>query len=253
MTPSPTDFLTQQHHQEMIMQTATAPTVIRAAARRAGVTLGVASLLAIAGFTALGSVFSYPQILAEPAADILTSFSAHQPTVMVWFGVLVLSAALLAPAGVWLGQLTGGRLGGAITWAGIGAATVQVVGLQRWLTLVPGISAEAADPSREASAIERFSFWHGLLGTAVGETLGYALTATFTVLVVVALRRRGLPRWLCWLGLLAAGLIATGVVVPVLEAASLTNFVGYVLWCGWLLVVAAILTWSPPTYQEVAS
>lgn len=255
MTSSPTDILTQQHHQEMIMQTATAPTatVTTARARRAGVTLGLASLLAIAGFTALGSVFSYPQILAEPAADILTSFRAHRTTVMVWFGVLVLSAALLAPAGVWLGQLTGGRLGRAITWVGIGAATVQVVGLQRWITLVPGISAESADPARQASAIERFSFWHTVLGTAIGETLGYALTATFTVLVVVALRRRGLPRWLCWVGLLAASLIATGVVVPVLEAASLTNFVGYVLWCGWLLVVAAVLTWSPPTYQKVTS
>ena len=171
---------------------------------------------------------------------------------MAWFGVLVLSAALMAPAGVWLGRLTGGRLGRAITAVGSRAAIVQVAGLQRWLTLVPGISVEAADPARQASAMERFSFWHTVLGTAIGETLGYALTATFTVLVVVALRRRGLPRWLCLLGFWPPVLIATGVLVPVLEAASLTNFVGYVVWCGWLLVVAVILIRTPRTASVVS-
>jgi len=40
-------------------------------ARRAGAALALASLLAIAGFTVLGTVFEYPQILEEPTADIL--------------------------------------------------------------------------------------------------------------------------------------------------------------------------------------
>jgi len=43
------------------------------------------------------------------------------------------------------------------------------------------------------------------------------------------------------LGYTAAALIATGVVIPVLPAASLTNFGGYVAWCVWLLAVAVIL------------
>ena len=64
--------------------------------------------MAIAGFTALGSVFSYPQILAEPVDDIVILYRAHQGAVMAWFGVLALSAALMAPAGIWLGRLTGG-------------------------------------------------------------------------------------------------------------------------------------------------
>ena len=82
---------------------------------------------------------------------------------------------------------------------------------------------------------------HAVLGKVIGETFGYALTATFTVLVVVALSRRILPRWLALLGYVAAALIATGVVIPVLEAASLSNFIGYVAWCLWLLAVAATL------------
>jgi hypothetical protein len=30
-------------------------------------------------------------------------------------------------------------------------------------------------------------------------------------------------------------------VIPLLEAASLTNFAGYIIWCAWLLAVAVVL------------
>jgi hypothetical protein len=45
-------------------------------ARLAGVSLALASLLAIAGFTVLGSVFQYPQILEEPTSEILVDQGA---------------------------------------------------------------------------------------------------------------------------------------------------------------------------------
>jgi len=210
-------------------------------ARLAGAALALAAVLAIAGFTVLGSVFEYPQVLDEPTSDILALFREQQGPVTTWFVVLVVSAALLAPAGIWLGRIAGGTLGRWIAGVGIAAATVQVVGLQRWFTLVPGISEAALDPARRASAEDDFELWHTVLGKIVGETLGYALTATFTVLVVIALRRSVLPRWLAFIGYAAAGLIATGVVIPVFEAASLTNFAGYVTWCAWLLAVAVVL------------
>jgi hypothetical protein len=224
---------------------ATDHTLDRVTARRAGAALALASGLAIAGFTVLGSVFEYPQILEEPTADILALFREHQGAVMGWFLVLAVSAALMAPAGIWLGQIAGGRLGRWISGVGIAAATVQVVGLQRWVTLVPGISDDALDPALRANAEERFELWHTVLGKAIGETLGYALTATFTVLVVVALSRTILPRWLAIVGLVAPGLIATGVVIPLVGAASLTNFAGYVAWCAWLLAVAFLLVRAP--------
>jgi len=210
-------------------------------ARLAGASLALASVLAIAGFTVLGSVFEYPQVLEEPTSDILALFREHQGAVMTWFLVLVLSAALMAPAGVLLGRLAGGVLGRWIAVVGVAAATVQVVGLQRWVTLVPGISEDALDPSRRADAEARFELLHTVLGKVVGETIGYALTATFTVLVVVAMSRTIMPRWMALIGYVAAGVIATGIFIPVLEAASLTNFAGYVAWCAWLLAVSALL------------
>jgi hypothetical protein len=213
----------------------------RADARKAAAALAVASGLAIAGFTALGSIFQYPQILEEPTTDILARYREHQTAVRGWFAVLVISAALLAPAGIWLGRLAGGSLGRWIAATGIGAAAVQVTGLQRWVLLIPGVSHDALDPTRRAAAEDRFESLHTVLGTIIGETVGYALTATFTVLVAYALHRTVLRRWLTWLGYLAATLIATGVVIPIVEPASLTNFAGYVLWCLWLLIVAGVL------------
>jgi hypothetical protein len=210
-------------------------------ARLAATTLITASALAIAGFTALGSVFEYPQILEEPTSDILALYREHQGAVVGWFLVLVISAAMLAPAGLLLGRLTGGTLGRWIAATGVAAATVQVIGLQRWVTLVPGISDDALDPARRAAAEDRFEFLHTLLGKVVGETIGYALTAAFTVLVVIALSRTILPVWLAWTGYASAALIATGIVIPVLGAASLTNFAGYVLWCLWLVGVGFLL------------
>jgi hypothetical protein len=210
-------------------------------ARRAGAAVALAALLAIAGFTALGSVFDYPQILQQPPEEILALFRERQGAVMAWFGVLILGAALLAPAAVWLGRIASGRLGRAIAGVGVAAAAVQVVGLQRWLTVVPGLSSVAIDPARRTWAAHRFNLWHAMLGKVIGETLGYALTATFTVLVVVALRRTLLPRWLSLAGYFAAGLIATGIAVPLVPAFSLTNFAGYAIWCAWLLIVAVLL------------
>lgn len=231
----------------------------RTTARLAGTALALASVLAIAGFTALGSVFAYPQILHEPTSDVLALYRQHQTAVMIWFGVLIVGAALMAPAGAWLGRLAGGPLGRAIAGVGAAAATVQVVGLQRWLTLVPGFSRDALDPGRRASAEQRFELWHTVLGTGVGETAGYILTALFTVLVVLALGRRSLlPSWLAVAGLVAAGLIATGVLVPLVPVTSLTNFVGYILWCAWLIAIAAVLfrfraTAATTTPEVVAS
>jgi hypothetical protein len=217
----------------------------RGTARLAGIALALASLLAIAGFTVLGSVFQYPQILEEPTSQILALFRGHQAAVVTWFLVLVVGAALMAPAGVFLGHLVAGTLGRWIAAVGTAAAAVQVIGLQRWVTLVPGLSQDALDPARRAVAEERFELLHTLLGKVLGETFGYALTATFTVLVVVALRRTIMPRWMAVIGYTAAGLIATGVVTPLVEAASLSNFAGYVAWCLWLLGVAVLLFRAP--------
>lgn len=207
-------------------------------ARRTAALLILAAVLANVAFSALGSIFSYPDVLDQPAAQVLADFHEQQGAVSAWFGVLALSAALLAPIAVGVGRLSAHRLMRIAVPVGIAAATVQVIGLLRWPLLVPGFASDAvgSDPGAAASARDAFTTVSDILGTGLGETVGYLLTATWTTLVVIALGRRYAGRWFQVLGLVSAALVLVGVLSPLdLPVIDTANFVGYVLWSVWLI------------------
>src|SRR3954465_13848090 len=202
------------------------------------VLLIVAAILANVAFTALGSIFDSPDVLDEPAGAVLASFREHQTAVSAWFSVLALAAALLAPIAIGGGRLSAPRAMRIAVRVGIAAAAVQVVGLLRWPILVPGYASDAASGSASiaAGARDAFTTVSDILGTAIGETLGYLLTATWTALVIVALGRRFAGRWFAVLGGASAGLVAAGVLSPLdLPVVDTANFLGYVLWSIWLI------------------
>ena len=60
----------------------------------------LAAVLANVGFTALGSIFNYPDVLDEPAGQVLADFRAHEGAVSAWFTVLAVSAGLMAPIAI---------------------------------------------------------------------------------------------------------------------------------------------------------
>jgi hypothetical protein len=207
-------------------------------------TLILAAVLANVAFAALGSVFNYPDVLDEPAGEVLAAFRDNQNAVGAWFSVLALSAALLAPIAIGVGRLSSQRAMRIAVPIGIAAAAVQVVGLLRWPVLVPGYASDAAgkDAGVAAAARDSFTTASNILGTAVGETLGYLLTATWTLLVVVALGRCYAGRWLQVLGALSAVLVLVGVLSPLgLPVIDTANFVGYVLWSVWLIALAVVI------------
>jgi hypothetical protein len=203
-----------------------------------------AAVLANVGFTALGSIFNYPDVLDEPAGRVLASFRDHEGAVSAWFSVLALSAALLAPIAIGVGRLSSSPAMRIAVRVGVAAAAVQVVGLLRWPILVPGYASDAAsaDAGVAAAARDSFTTVSHILGTAVGETLGYLLTATWTVLVIVALGRRYAGRWFSVLGAVAAVLVLAGVLSPLgLPVIDTANFVGYILWSLWLIALAVVI------------
>jgi hypothetical protein len=225
------------------MDTITRPTPILTPRRTAGLMVA-AAVLANVAFTGLGTVFDYPDVLKHPAADVLASFRASQLAVAGWFLVLALGAVLLAPVAVGVGRLSDSR---AMAWAvraGVAAAVVQVVGLLRWPLLVPGWAATAAgdDPAAAAAAQEAFTTANRVLGNLVGETGGYLLTAAWTGLVLAALGTAFAGRLFVALGAVAAALVLVGVASPLdLPLVDDANFVGYVLWSGWLVVFGIVL------------
>lgn len=211
--------------------------------------LVTAAVLTNVAFTALGTVFDYPDVLKEPADEVLAAFRASQGPVTGWFALLAASAALFAPIAVGVGRLSARRAMRVAVPVGVAAAAVQVVGLLRWPLLVPGYAADAtsADPAVAVAARDSFSTAHRVLGTLVGETFGYLLTAAWTLLVLAALGRGLAGRWFAVLGAVSAALILAGVLspldIPILDQA---NFFGYILWSVWLVAFAVLLLRRPP-------
>ena len=204
----------------------------------------LAAVLANVGFSALGSIFNYPDVLNEPAGEVLDRFS-RQPECgeRMVLGPGALRCAARSDRDRRRTPLVERAMRIAVP-VGIAAAAVQVVGLMRWPILVPGYASDAAsgDAGVAAAARDSFTTASDILGTAVGETLGYLLTATWTVLVVVALGRRYAGRWFQVLGAVSASLVLAGVLSPLgLPVIDTANFLGYVLWSGWLIALAVVM------------
>lgn len=211
----------------------------------AGILMISGAVLANTGFTLLGSRFNYPDVLNEPATDVLQRFHADAAPIGALFAVLAAASALLIPI-AWLSRrlIAPGRNRGVMVAAGIAAGVVQVVGLLRWPLLVPHLADVVADPATSPAArtdaIDTFQTLHTVLGGVIGELLGYALTALWTLAMVRGLSSR-MGRWFAPVGVASAGLIVVGMVEPLVEPAGLANLVGYIAWSIWMIGLGASL------------
>jgi Domain of unknown function (DUF4386) len=205
------------------------------------IALVTAAVLTNAGFTALSSIFNYPDVLKEPSGVVLDRFREHQSSVSMWFTILAVSAALFGPIAVGIGKLRTDRWMKLAVPVGVAAAVVQIIGLSRWPLLVPGFAHDAASASATtaASAESHFHTANVILGTVIGETCGYFLTAAWTLLVVTSLGNHFAGRSFRTLGTVSAGMIVVGVFSPLdLAVIDKVNFAGYVLWSVWLIWLA---------------
>ena len=189
------------------------------------------AVLANIAFIGLGSVFNYPDILQQPAKEIFRQFTANQNTIIFWFSILAIGACLLAPIAVILGRLGSSRMA---VWTGVLAAAVQVIGLSRWILIVPGL-AQRGD-------VETFRLLNKILGTVVGETFGYLFTGVWTILTIQSLGKNIGRLWFTWLGIISALLIMLGLLIPLgVPGTDTANFIGYILWSVWLVALGVLI------------
>jgi uncharacterized protein DUF4386 len=220
----------------------------------AGVFLIVAPIWFNATFALLGRRFEYPDILRRPADEILDRFRAGGSSLIVLWWTFMLSGLLLIPAVVLLGQTLGfsGIVPLAVT-VGVLAGLVQMLGLLRWVYLVPSLARMHADPVLDAGQrdanVAVFRATHQYLGVGVGEHLGYLLTGIWSVLIGIGIiGRELLPTWTGWAGIvIGAGLIVgsaeflgpneergwplAGAAIPIL----------YIAWSLWLVAMGIAL------------
>lgn len=203
----------------------------------------------------LGRMFGYPGILREPTAEILGRFEAGGTRLrLVWHG-LALTAVLLAPVAVLVGQVLAPDNLAVVpvaTMFGVLAAAVQFLGLIRWPYLVPYLSrtyndTAATDATREAVAVV-FQAFHRMQGVAIGEHLGYLFTGVWTLLIGFAMTDSSdFSSWLGWSGVVLGVALIVGSAEfagPFEESgwklAGMLVPIVYILWSLWL--VAAGLT-----------
>lgn len=220
----------------------------------AGILLIVAPLWFNVMFTMLARRFDYPDILRQPTPVILERFQAGGSSLSLLWWAFTMSALLLIATAVVLGQALGDSqvLPLAVTF-GILAGLVQMLGLLRWVYLLPPLARAYADPSLEdderASILVTFRAFHQYVGVGVGEHLGYLFTGIWSLLTGAAIvLGTDLPSWLGWPGIvIGIGLIAgsgeflgsnegegwlwAGKAVPLL----------YIGWSLWLLAMGIAL------------
>jgi hypothetical protein len=214
----------------------------------AGAVLIAAPLWFNVNFALLGKRFEYPDILRRPTSEVLERFRAGGAGLILLWWTFMLSGLLLIAGAVLLGQVLG--FGGIVPLAtaiGVLAGLVQMLGLLRWVYLVPALARSYADPSlgpeQREMQVAVFRALHQYLGVGVGEHLGYLFTGLWSVLIGIGvIQTTALPTWLGWFGLvIGAGLVVcsaeflgpneergwrlAGAAIPVL----------YIAWSVWLL------------------
>ncbi len=200
-------------------------------------------------FALLATYFEYPAILREEPLVILERFHAAGPSLLaVWYAYAFVAISFLPIAWSIDKQLgphrsASPRLAPAVA---VLAGAVQSLALLRWVFVVPGLAQRVSDPgvgeAERASIATSFEVLHQFLGVAMGEHMGQALTALWTVLVAWELRRgkRG-ERMLAGAGVAAAALLWVGLTegfATVLDfepgVLALATPVGFVGWSVWL-------------------
>jgi hypothetical protein len=207
-------------------------------------------------FFLLGRFFDYPGILRSPVGTILSRFQAGGLRLKwLWYGFM-LTAVLLAPLAVLLGQVLARdelELVPVATTIGVLAAAVQFIGLARWPFLVPTLARTYEDPNsspatREATAVV-FNSFHRYLGVAVGECLGYLFTGAWTLLVASAmLQSSSFDDWLAWPGIAVGALLVVGSLEFVgrfeehgWKLAGTIVPIAYTAWSLWLFAAGVLL------------
>lgn len=146
-----------------------------------------------------------------------------------------------------------------ITTIGVISVIVQMIGLLRWVFVVPVLAREyvgAATRVEQQSLTNAFTLIHQFGGVLLGEHIGQLFTVVWTVGMSLALwKTRIIPTWMSWMGFIAsaiyfiaqAELLAT--VVPGFPIWDAAGFLGSTLWLIWLILVG-IQLFKPNTSQK---
>jgi hypothetical protein len=199
-------------------------------------------------YTLLTITFDYPDILRQESGIILTQF--HQggaALIFTWLSFALLGLPLLIAYSL-IGHTLQAKMPQMqwVTAIGIISVVLQMIGLLRWVFVVPVLAAEyvnAPTASTRAAVEISFKMLHQFAGVLLGEHLGQLFTVVWTTMMSAALLQvKIIPKWLAWVGFTAsfiyflaqAELLAT--VIPGFPVIDLAGLIGSNLWLLWLIL-----------------
>ena len=216
-------------------------------------------LLLIAGavgvfipYAILTMTFEYPDILRQDTGVILTKFhDGGSSLIFTWWAFAILGLPLLI-AYIKIGQQFENRISFIrwVTLLGVISGIVQIIGLLRWVFVVPVISNNytmATDPIFKEIAKNSFQIIHQFGGVLLGEHLGQLFTIIWTIMMSIAfIKLKFFPTWVSWLGIISsiiyflaqADLFAT--VIPGFPVWAMAGFIGSTLWLVWLIILGVM-------------
>ena len=221
----------------------------------AGISFIVGAVLVNIPYTLLILNFDYPDILRQPTAEILIKFQAGGNTLIytwlafAWVGLPMLFGAIM------LKQILADEHAPFLetaTTLGVTGFIVQVVGLLRWVFVVPALARlytdPAADSATQAAVAAVFTAVHQYGGVILGEHMGQFLIILWMSMISgIMYKSKMFSKWVAVLGwgasaiylLAQTELLATAIpTFPVIDWAGL---VGSLLWLVWMIVMGVYL------------
>jgi len=194
-------------------------------------------------YLGLGAAFDYPNVLKRPAADVLQFFASRQATVLpLWWLMMLSAAAFIAVAVLLPDRISPPR----VAMVGALAGLVQVIGLSRWVFVVPQLAANRDATSAEP-IFQMLNLWAGV---GIGEWLGYLLTGAWTLMVAGQLWRAE-RRVLSIFGAISGlGILAGTLEAPGISAAGIIVAIAYLAWSIWLISLGFHLFVTKPTQEN---
>ena len=139
-----------------------------------------------------------------------------------------------------------------VTTLGVISGILQIIGLLRWVFVVPIIARNyvtASDLAAKEIARSSFQTIHQFGGVMLGEHLGQLFTIVWTIMISIAfIKLKLFPKWLSWFGIVSsviyffaqAEIFAT--VIPGFPVWEMAGFIGSTLWLIWLVVTGIMFT-----------
>jgi hypothetical protein len=206
-------------------------------------------------YTLLIMNFDYPEILRAPVDQILTQFQAGGDSLIytwlafAWIGLPILFGMIM------LNQILGREKYPFLetaTTIGVIGGIVQIVGLLRWVFVVPVIARLYTDPITATATKESlsalFMVVHQYGGVILGEHMGQFLTIIWVSMISAIIYKSPLfAKWVAWLGWIASAIFILAqtelfaTVIPNFPVVSWAGLYGSLLWLLWIIVIGLYL------------